>query len=124
MKIRITINLNGATRHDEQANIFVGFCPALKVYSQGGTQQEAKEALQSTLGLFVKTCYERGILDKVLSGAGFNAVGSGSSLPTGEACQEFIMIERANFDRVFEMNVPLELVATAALGGNNARVGS
>jgi len=124
MKIRFTISLKGATRHDQQANVFVGFCPALKIYSQGRTESEAKEALESTLCLFVETCYKRGILHQVLRDAGFNAVDPHDSSPTSEACEEYIMIERANFDRVFDMNVPLELVAAAALGGDNAGSGS
>jgi len=124
MKIKFTINLKGATRHDEQTNLFVGFCPALKIYSQGTTEQEARHALESSLCLFVETCYKHGILDRVLTNAGFNPIGTPEPLSTHEACEEFIMIERAKFDWVFDMNVPLELVAAAARGGNNASSGS
>ena len=123
MKIKFTVNLKGATRHDEETGLFVGFCPALRVYSQGRTQQEAMQALESSLCLLVVTCFKQGILDRVLSNAGFTATSTPDSLSTSEACEEFIMIQRAHFDRVFDMSVPLELVAAAALGNNNASSG-
>jgi predicted RNase H-like HicB family nuclease len=124
MKINIRLSLLGATRHDEQTKLYVGFCPALKVYSQGRTEEEAKRALESTLRLYVETCYERKILDEELSKAGFVKVSFGESIPPQEACKEYIMIQEANFDRVFDVEIPLELVAVSALGGHNARSGS
>ena len=120
MKIRVTYGLRGASRYDEQTGVFVGFCPALKIYSQGATEQEVREALESAVCLYLETCFSHRILHKVLSRAGFTALSPGSSLSTSEAREEFIKIEQAHFDRVFDMNVPLELVAAAALGGNNA----
>jgi predicted RNase H-like HicB family nuclease len=120
MKIKFTMSLRGATRYDEKARIYVGYCPALNVYSQGRTQSEAMEALRSILGSYLETCYEHGILHSVLTKAGFTAVSSGAPLPPQEACEEFIMIEKAHFDKVFEMDVPLELVATSTLREQNA----
>ena len=124
MKIKFTLSLKGATRYDEQAHVYVGFCPALKVYSQGKTESEAMKALRSILGLYLETCYQNGILHSVLTKAGFVAVGSGASSPPQEACEEYIMIERANFDRVFDMDVPLELVASSTLREQNAAAGA
>lgn len=120
MTIMVTMRLQGATRYDEETKSFVGFCPALKVYSQGKTEDEAKRALESTLALYVETCYTRNILQSVLSRAGFKSFPPGSARSVTSAVNEYILIQKANFDSVFEMDVPLELVAAAALEGTNA----
>ena len=120
MKIMLNISLQGATRFDEQTALFVALCPALKVYSQGTTQEEAEKNLRETLCLYVETCFAHNILDEVLADAGFKSVKPGSALPLESAMGEFIMIQKAHFDSVFDMNVPLELVAAAALEGINA----
>lgn len=120
MKILINIRLQGATRFDEETGLFVGLCPALKVHSQGRTQAEAEKALKDSVSLYVETCFKRNILDEVLTNAGFKSVGPGSPLPLRSAMNEFILIEQLNFDSVFDMDVPLELVAAAALEGTNA----
>lgn len=120
MKIVISVRLQGATRYDEDAGVFVGLCPALKIYSQGKTEREAKKALESTLCLYLETCYTRDILNVVLTRAGFKSLPPGSTRSVTSALDEYILIQKANFDSVFEMDVPLELVAAAALEGMNA----
>lgn len=52
---------------------FVANCPILDVYSQGETEQKAKENLKEALSLFFISCYERGTLDSVLKSCGFKA---------------------------------------------------
>jgi predicted RNase H-like HicB family nuclease len=120
MKILINMRLLGATRFDEETGLFVGFCPALKVYSQGRSKEEAEKALKQSLGLYVETCFQHNILDEVLTNSGFKSVGSGSAVLLKSAMSEYIVIQQANFDSVFDMDVPLELVAAAALEGINA----
>jgi len=56
------MNLLGATRRDDEANVFVSYCPALKIYSQGLTEEDAHKALEETIELYLETCYEHGIL--------------------------------------------------------------
>lgn len=57
-----------AFRHDQEANVYVGFCPNLNIYSQGATEQEAEKALDSAISLFIKN----GGLNKLLEQKGFN----------------------------------------------------
>ena len=50
---------------------YISRCPALDVYSQGDTEQEAKDNLNEALRLFVTSCYRRGTLEQVLKDCGF-----------------------------------------------------
>ena len=111
-RIKFTVNLLGATRKDEQAGVFVSFCPALNIYSQGVTEEDAHKALQETIELYLETCYEHGILRAELKKSGFVSTREPMLQPK-QACEEFIKIEKANFDHVFEMDIPWNLVAAA-----------
>jgi predicted RNase H-like HicB family nuclease len=115
MKIKVTVNLLGATRHDKETDLFVGFCPALNIYSQGTTEEEARKTLESAILLYVQTCFKKNILEDVLKEAGFARFTEGSE-PPGEALQQYIKIEQLKFDRVFDMDIPLCLVAAQAKG--------
>jgi len=71
MELEISFNLLAGTRFDEAAQVHVGWCPALRVRSQGETETEAKAALEDALLLFLKHCYVRNILDDTLNASGF-----------------------------------------------------
>jgi predicted RNase H-like HicB family nuclease len=119
MLMKITVSLKGAFRWDEQAQVFLSFCPALKIYSQGTSREDAVESLQETIMLYVETCLERGILESVLKEAGFSFASPELLTPT-ELCQEYIAVEKANFERVFDMDIPIHLVAAAQEMKNDA----
>ena len=72
MTLEIIVNVKGAVRHDNDADVFVGYCPALCIYSQGDSIEEASEALKSAVTLYLSTCYQRGQLDHALRVAGFS----------------------------------------------------
>jgi predicted RNase H-like HicB family nuclease len=55
----------------KKREIYVSFCPALDIASQGDTKQKAKSNLIEALSLFLISCYERGTLDAVLKDCGF-----------------------------------------------------
>lgn len=50
---------------------FISSCPLLDVSSQGKTEEEALKNLAEALHLFFQSCYDRGTLDEVLKGSGF-----------------------------------------------------
>nr|MBS0020392.1 type II toxin-antitoxin system HicB family antitoxin [Gammaproteobacteria bacterium] len=50
---------------------YISSSPALDVHSQGRTQKEALDNLKEALELFVESCLERGVLDRVLKDCGF-----------------------------------------------------
>ena len=54
MGLQGIIKLILAFRHDQEANVFVGFCPNLNIFSQGSTQKESEESLRSAVCLFLK----------------------------------------------------------------------
>lgn len=55
----------------QEDDVFVSHCPALDVYSQGDTEQEARTNLVEALQLFIEVCYEHGTLDAVMKERGF-----------------------------------------------------
>lgn len=58
---------------DDEVGV-ISFCPLLDIYSQGDTEEEAKSNLQEAIMLFITSCFERGCLDEVLKGCGFEVV--------------------------------------------------
>ena len=63
---RITVDLE--IRHI--GDRFLSSCPALDVYSQGDTEEEAKRHILDALDGFLVTCQEMGTLEEVLADAG------------------------------------------------------
>lgn len=117
--LQVRFSLQGAIREDKDTASFVSYCPALDLYSAGRTRPEAKRALQSAVDLFVRSCYSRGILGQVLQAKGFEAtdpnVPDEHGLVDGE---NFIVVRelahREAFDDVFNVEVPLHLIAAQA----------
>jgi predicted RNase H-like HicB family nuclease len=72
MDLDITFRLRAGIRYDDAAGVHVTFCPALDVYSQGDTEAEARTALDNSVRLYLKICYERSILDNILNARGFS----------------------------------------------------
>jgi predicted RNase H-like HicB family nuclease len=103
--LTVKFNLAFATRHDEQANVFVGYCPVLKVHSQGRTDEEAREAVVDAARLFILTCYKRNILYKYLRSRGMTE----AITPPENEDHQYIRIE--HYDNQFEREVPIEILA-------------
>ncbi len=55
----------------KEGDMFLSWCPIVDVYSQGDTEQEAKDNLIDALSLFFISCFERNTLDEVLKDCGF-----------------------------------------------------
>ena len=68
----------------QEGDVFVSHCPALDVYSQGDTEQEAGSNLVEAIQLFVQSCYERGTLEAVMKARGF-AVDQNAGTTIGDA---------------------------------------
>lgn len=66
MRIRIEAQLNVSVRWDEPARMFVSYAPALDIYSQGPTQEEAIRAIESAMRLHLVTALEVDSLEQVL----------------------------------------------------------
>lgn len=71
MRMKIEFQLECRVRHDDKTNLFVSSCPSLGLFSQGRTEHEAREAIEDGLGMYLRACLKRGILEEVLQRCGF-----------------------------------------------------
>jgi predicted RNase H-like HicB family nuclease len=70
------------TLKKEAEGLWVAGCPLLDLYSQGTSEDDAKKSLEEAIGLWVKSCIERGTLDQALRECGFHAVSAGADPET------------------------------------------
>lgn len=124
MPLQITLKLDAAMRFDDSAGVFVSWCPALDVYSQGETADESAQALESALVLWIKQAYQRSVLDDLLLTRGFDRIGLGRG--PGGSSRQFIGVEEIPEmyrRQTFQVDLPLTLSQSSvnALGGNSAR---
>ena len=55
----------------KEDEVYIAHCPVLDVYSQGYSEEEAKNNLIEAIVLFFQSCIKRGTLDAVLKESGF-----------------------------------------------------
>ncbi len=110
--VEITINgVQIGVRHDTDADVFVGFCPRFKVYSQGETKEDAREAVTSAVRLRLSTAFEHGRIVKVLRDAGFERIISGSTGQVPSPDDEFVAFKFTNNVEVTETNIRVPIGA-------------
>lgn len=98
MGLTINCKLSVAFRRDQQTNSFVGFCPALKIYSQGVDLKKCQIALEDAIRMFFKYCCAQGVVGEALKERGLIET---DSAPTAE---EVIAIRE--YDSFAELEVP------------------
>ncbi len=99
MSANIILNIQLSFELVKKEKWYVASCPALDVFSQGGTEKQAEKNLREALCLFLTSCVERGTLDAVLKECGFRPV------PHSDPGKEFP--ERY-------INIPLHLLSERA----------
>jgi hypothetical protein len=111
MSLQVSFRLNFAMRHDADADVYVGYCPALKLYSQGVDKVEAKAAIISAAKLFIVRCYERDILHTVLRERGMTKATAEqvAKISTADGPDEYITVD--DFTEHFCEEVPIQLLA-------------
>src|SRR5258708_1143379 len=110
--VEITINgVQIGVRHDAEAGAFVGFCPRFKVYSQGETKEDAREAVTRGIRLRLSTAFEHGRIVKVLRDAGFERIVSGSTGAVPAPDDEFVAFRFRNNVEVTETNIRVPIGA-------------
>src|SRR3972149_1828415 len=57
-----------------KAKVYVSRCSVLDLYSQGETEDEARENIIEAIRLFIVSCFEKGTLDSVLKECGFKPI--------------------------------------------------
>ena len=105
MDMELIIQLKCTVREDHLIAGFVSRCPALEVYSQGSTFEEALEAIKSAVSLKLKHAFFNNRLDTILHEA-MNKHG------------QFISVEASKEPQPKEVPivVPLPLLANAYAG--------
>jgi predicted RNase H-like HicB family nuclease len=112
MMLQLIVNLNGAIRKDAAANVYVSYCPTLKIYSQGETEDQASEALKSAVTLFLTHCVQNGQIDFALKKLGMVEAGASAITSVDSRVDEWIAIREAKFEEAFPFSVPLNLVVS------------
>jgi predicted RNase H-like HicB family nuclease len=69
--VQISLDLICTVKQDTRDRWVTG-CPALDLFSQGRTEEEAKRCLKEAIGVWVEDCLERGTLDQALREVGFH----------------------------------------------------
>ena len=111
MVMQVIVNLQGAIRRDVDADVFVSFCPALKLYSQGETEEQATDALKSGVTLFLAHCIEHGHIDAALKSVGMTRTSVSALSSVESRVSEWIAIREAKFDEAFPFSVPINLIS-------------
>jgi hypothetical protein len=116
--MKVEFALSCYQRMDEDAGIFVGYIPALRLYSQGRDEEELKKALTSAAEMFIVRCYEREILGQVLRNRGMTRAAGRNSVISG---RQYIHVApgappaELNFDKTYTVKIPIELLAAQQL---------
>jgi len=116
MKITFKVKLKAGIKHDKNVDVYVTYAPALRLYSQGETVNQAKSALKDAVQSFLIVAYTNGVLVKCLKNLGFSIVAdSQSTLCESEeflSDQEEEILEEKKFEDIFEIpaSLPLSMV--------------
>lgn len=114
-ELEVSFKLPFATRFDEDAKVHIGFCPILKLYSQGDTVDEAEAAAVSAAALFIGACYERKILGKFMHDHGMSKIAPERQIALENADKPYIRVRPVpGYDRVVERDVPIHILAMQA----------
>lgn len=116
VQMKIDIKLRAAVGFDEVAGVWVSWCPALDVYSQGTTKTEAKDGLDDALGMYLKYCYERKILDNVLIKRGFQVStdAPASSSSDGDEYIDIKKLDHGQYTHTYDLTVQMPLQSAMA----------
>jgi hypothetical protein len=105
MGITFKAKLKAGIKYDKHANVYVTFTPALGIYSQGESAQQAKRALEDAVKSFLFVSYKKGVLAKLIKSADF--------------CEkEYIRIQETilkenSYRKIFEVPASLQLSPVA-----------
>jgi predicted RNase H-like HicB family nuclease len=113
--LQISMQLEGAVRHDADSGVYVSFCPALRIYSQGTTESEAFEALKSAASLFVSACIKRNQLHSVLKDYGFQLAEGAQSITS--VMENYIAVQELHYDKTQSFDVPITLLTAQQVMG-------
>lgn len=115
-ELEMFFKLTAMVWKDEDVGVFVTHCPALNLFSQGTSVEEAQTAMKTGIRTFVELCYRRRILDDILVGEGFKPVDVAKVDLHAEATEVIAVWEVEKHATRFDVPVHLTLRAAAAAG--------
>ena len=89
---------------EEEPGCYLAVCPALDVYSQGDSIEEAEANIAEAVDLFLEACIEEKMLGKVLTDCGFYEIADGKPKRKGRKAPSM-----QNGDVLRQITVPAEL---------------
>ena len=120
-QFNLTFSLEGLIREDKDTSCFVSYCPALDLYSAGKTRPKAKAALQSAIDMFIRICFERQTLGRVLAAKGFAMAPAHERVTDGQfiaiAATEqpsAVTVQGTEYDDRFMVEIPMAMIAQQA----------
>ena len=110
--VGLIFKLSAYQRRDEETKAFVVYCPSLDIYTAAQTREEVLPSMMSAAEMFVRVCYDRGILEQVLQKRGFQSH-PGTARPPGNGDGDFISVQEAvgDFEESFPFEVPMPLIS-------------
>lgn len=91
-------------------------CPKLDLFSQGKSEDEAKQALEEAISLWVEDCLERGTLERALEEVGFIKVHPAAIRPGDEHISvRAVQDEYEDGDATFPVHISIPAYQAAAL---------
>ena len=76
--VNITVSFT-ALIGEEKPGMYASYCPALDLYSQGETLEEAEKNIIEATALFIESCIEDNTLGQILEDCGFSLRGPHSA---------------------------------------------
>jgi len=70
-KVVATVSVKLPMQIIKEDNVYVAYCPALEIATQGETFEEAEQMFDELVRIFIEEAYNRGTLDKVLKDCGW-----------------------------------------------------
>lgn len=70
--VDISVQLEVDIGKDEEVDAFVTYCPALDLYGQGKTKEDAKKSIDEAIFVILSRSFEEGGLHEKLKNFGFN----------------------------------------------------
>ena len=112
--IQLKVNLRGAVRREGRR--WVAGCPALDLWTQGSSKDNAQRCLQEAVELWFEDCLARGVLERALQEVGFRPVPRG--LPVPSDAQTVLIRKQADDQAIlgspFDLSVSIPAYQAAA----------
>ena len=114
---KIMFQLDCLARRDEDAKVYVGYIPALNLFTQASSEERLPKALHSAALQYLTACHKRRLLDSVMERCGFKTSPETDMNATKVAGREFVAVaeeiaeEMPQYDWKLSVDVAMPLAA-------------